>query len=87
MLYVLVEEEQRSVAEMRVLSKESGSVVASLDFVVEDRRRLPRVRIEGFIEMEAELSCGGSTLKGKVIELSATSLSIRGEVLCRARAT
>lgn len=80
-LYVLVEDERKLVAEIRVVRKGEKEVVANLDFVTEDKRKLPRVKVEGFLEIEASLSCGGKAYTGKVVDLSLSSVSVRTELI------
>ena len=81
-LYVLVEDDRRLVAEIRVLGREERGVLASLDFVTEDKRKLPRVNVENLLEIEATVTCGDKKYSGKLVDLSLSSISFRtGEIL------
>ncbi len=50
---------------------------ASLDFVTEDRRKLPRIKVEGLINVKANVRCGQKEAEGKVIDMSMSSVSVR----------
>ncbi len=76
-IYLLVEEGRNNIAELRVVKSESKEIIAVLDFVSEDRRRIPRVKVEKILEISAEVACGDRVLKGEVIDISLTSLSVR----------
>lgn len=79
-LYVLVEDERKLVAELRVVKRSEREVVANLDFITEDKRKLPRVKVEGFLDVEASLTCGGRVYTGRVVDLSLSSVSVRTEM-------
>ncbi len=76
-LYLLVEDRGNRIAELRVIRKEGRDFIAVLDFVTEDRRKMPRVRVEDLLDIEAQVDCGGRKLRGKVIDISLVSLSVR----------
>ncbi len=75
-IYTLIEGEKKLIAELRVLRIEGKSIVASLDFLVEDRRKLPRVKVKGLLDVEIEVRCLGITYKGNLVDLSLSSLSV-----------
>lgn len=74
-LYVLTED--RLVGELRVLRKGERDVLASLDFLTEDRRSLPRVKVEGILDVEVSVRCGNEEHSGKAVDLSLNSLSAK----------
>jgi len=76
-LYVLVEDEEKLVAEIRIVKKEERGILANLDFVTEDKRKLPRVKVEDLLEVQGTVTCRGVEFSGRVIDLSLTSVSIR----------
>lgn len=79
LIYVLLEDEEKLVAEVRIVRREERGILASLDFVTEDKRKLPRVKVEGFLDVEAEILCQGSLYTGKVVDLSLSSVGIKTE--------
>ena len=76
-LYLLVEDRGNRIAELRVIKKEGRDFIAVLDFVTEDRRRIPRVKVEDLLDIEAQVDCGGRILRGKVVDISLISIGIR----------
>jgi len=87
-IYLLIEDRGNRIAELRVTKKEGKDILAVLDFVTEDRRKIPRVKVEGILEIEAQVECGERALRGKVVDISLLSLSVRlgqepPEGLCR----
>ena len=78
-LYLFLEEE-RLVAEIRILKREERGMLASLDFVTEDRRKLPRVSVEDLLDIEANIICGGREYTGRVVDLSLSAVSVRAGV-------
>ena len=76
-VYILLEDEQKLIGEVRILKREERGLLASLDFVTEDKRKLPRVKVEGFLDIDAGISCQGSEYTGKVVDLSLSSVGIR----------
>ncbi len=82
-LYILVEEGRKNlIAEARVVKVEERGAVLSVDFITEDRRKLPRIKIKGAVKVEAVVRCSGREVKGEVedISLSSVSVSTDGEV-------
>ncbi|RLJ71133.1 PilZ domain-containing protein [Hydrogenivirga caldilitoris] len=77
-IYVLIEEEKRLIGELRVVENDPDKkfILARLDFLTEDRRKLPRVSVEGNLDIEAKLTCGGKRFEGKVRDISLASASI-----------
>ncbi len=74
-IFALIEDRDFMIAELRIVEKEKGALLASLDFVTKDRRKLPRIRVEN-MDIKAELECEGKSLEGKVLDLSVTSLAV-----------
>ncbi len=75
-LYILVERGKNVVVETRVVRKEERAIVCHVDFVSEDRRKLPRVKIRGLVDVIAKIKCGDREIEGEVIDLSLSSLSV-----------
>ncbi len=78
-IYCLLEEGNNLVAELRVVREEEKSVKVSVDFVSKDRRSLPRVKVEGFLDIKAYLVCSDQRVEGNIVDISMSSLSIRTE--------
>ena len=76
-IYLLIEDKGNLIAELRVVKKEGKDLMAVLDFVTEDRRKIPRVKVEHLLDIEARVECGGRILRGKVVDISLMSLSVR----------
>ncbi len=74
-IFALIEDKDYMVAELRILKEEKGYFLASLDFVTKDRRRLPRICVEG-MDIKAEIECGDRSFKGRVLDLSMTSIAV-----------
>ncbi len=75
-VFVLIENEKPLIGELRILSPGGRFIPARLDYVTEDRRKLPRVKVEGILDVEAELACRTGHYTGRVVDLSMASLSI-----------
>ena len=76
-IYLLIEDKGNLIAELRIVRKEGKDFLAVLDFVTEDRRKIPRVKVEHLLDIEAHVECGGRIVKGNVVDISLISLSIR----------
>ncbi len=78
-VYALVEDGKKLVAELRVLKAESDgkSFTASVDYITKDRRALPRVRVEGLLEIEVEVRCGSESYRGRLLDISIQSLGVK----------
>ena len=79
-IYALIENEKNLIAEIRIKRKENRSFEAEVDFVTEDRRKLPRVRLKGILDVQVESRCGGRTDRGSLIDISLSSLSVDREL-------
>ncbi len=76
-LYILIEEGNRNlIAEARVVKPEERGAVLSIDFVTEDRRKFPRIRIKDFVSVEAVIRCGNREVRGVVEDISFVSVSV-----------
>jgi len=75
-VFVLIENEKPLIGELRILSPGGRFIPARLDYVTEDRRKLPRVKVEDVLEVKAELACRTGHYTGRVIDLSMTSISV-----------
>ncbi|NPA41219.1 MAG: PilZ domain-containing protein [Aquificae bacterium] len=77
-VFTLVEEDKYRIAEIRVveIEKDGKSVIASLDFITEDKRKLPRIPVGDFLDITATVECEGEALEGKVSDISLTSLAV-----------
>lgn len=75
-VYALVENEKNLIAEMRIKKKEDRSLEAEVDFVTEDRRKLPRVSVKGLLDVRVEAVCSGRIYEGSLVDISLTSLSV-----------
>ncbi len=77
-LYILLEEGTRNlIGEARVVKTEERGAVLSLDFLTEDRRKFPRVKVGGLVRVKALLRCGGEEIEGDVEDISFSSLSVK----------
>ncbi|WP_457600360.1 PilZ domain-containing protein [Hydrogenivirga sp.] len=77
-LYVLIEEGEKLIGELRITQRdpEKRSIVASLDFVTKDRRKLPRVKVGGILDITAKVYCEEGEFTGKVSDVSMASMSV-----------
>lgn len=76
-VYVLLEKNQNHILELRITRKDGKDLRARLDFITQDRRKLPRIFVDGFLVVEAMLRCGGKTYKGIVRDISMSALAIK----------
>jgi len=78
-LYVLIEEEEKLIGELRITKKDEEKKVlfASLDFTTRDRRKLPRILVKGSLDISGKVYCGGEEAEGKVIDISMSSMSLK----------
>ena len=72
-LFILLEDESNSIAELRVAGIRERDILALVDFISEDRRKLPRVRVSGLLDMKAILECEGIRVEAQVEDISLTS--------------
>ena len=72
-LFILLEDESNSIAELRVAGIREREILALVDFISEDRRKLPRVKVSGLLDMKAILECGGIRVEAQVEDISLTS--------------
>ncbi|MDQ7082281.1 MAG: hypothetical protein Q9N34_04350 [Aquificota bacterium] len=64
-LYILIEEKSKNlIAEARVVKTEEKGAVLSLDFITEDRRRFPRVRVKGLVKVPCLVRLRDSSVEG-----------------------
>ena len=75
-VFLLLEEDRNSVAELRVIESGDREALALVDFVSEDRRKLPRVKVAGTLEVKAVLECGGRKIDAVVYDVSLTSVRL-----------
>ncbi len=77
LIYVLIEDKGRLIAELRITQKDDQKklLVADIDFVTEDRRKLPRVKVKDLVDVEVEIDCDSASLTGRVIDISMVSFS------------
>lgn len=77
-LYILIEESSRNlIAEARVVKTEERGAVLSLDFVTEDRRRFPRVRIGGLVRVSCLVKLPEGDVEGELEDISFSSFGVR----------
>ncbi|MDQ7038193.1 MAG: PilZ domain-containing protein [Aquificota bacterium] len=77
-LYILIEEKSKNlIAEARVVKTEEKGAVLSLDFITEDRRRFPRVRVKGLVSVPCLVRLRDSSVEGEVEDISFSSFSVR----------
>ncbi len=76
MIYALIEDVGYLIAELRISESKDRSAIAVLDFVSEDRRKLPRVKVKDILDVKADIFCGEKSYMGEVIDISMASLSI-----------
>jgi hypothetical protein len=77
-IYILLEEGSKNlIAEARVVKVEEKGALLSLDFVTEDRRRFPRIKLGGLVKVRAKVRSGGKETEGEVEDISFGSLSVR----------
>jgi len=79
-LYVLIENEKPMVGELRILSGGKRFVPARLDYVSEDRRKLPRVRVKGTLSIKADIVCAAGEYRGEVVDMSMSSIGVETDV-------
>ncbi len=77
-LYVLIEDEDRLIGELRITKKdvEKKVLLASLDFTTKDKRKLPRILVKGILDISAKVHCGNAQVEGKVVDISMASMSL-----------
>lgn len=77
-VYILIENEERLIGELRVVEtdSESKTITTSLDFVTRDRRKFPRVFVKGILDITVKLSCEEGEIAGEVVDLSMASLGV-----------
>jgi len=76
-VYIMIENEKPLIGKFKILNKDKAFFSARLEYITEDRRKLPRIKVESLFEIKAQLLCGSERLEGKVLDLSMTSLRIQ----------
>jgi hypothetical protein len=75
--YTLIEDQENRIGELRVASIGEKDFGAVLMFVGKDRRRLPRVKVEGILNIDAILERDGVKVAGALRDISLVSASLR----------
>ncbi len=75
-IYILIENDRPMVGELRILSGGGRFIPARLDYVTEDRRKLPRVKVKGVLDIKADIVCSSGEYRGDVVDLSMTSVGV-----------
>jgi len=75
-IFILIEDERSRIGEIRVVGIGEKEITGVLDFVSEDRRKLPRVKVDGILDIPAVVQVGKENYRGRVVDISLVSVGV-----------